>query len=109
MPVVGLVLGFALAAGVPAGAGENCYEGIGCASAERFDERELRKLGCEQLRDVRNWIFKARGYCFKTPKAVADYGNEGCVYDDEAMVPKNDYERDNLIAIARLEAERGCR
>lgn len=105
------LLAAAVLAGVAgsAGAGQNCYEGIGCASTERFDERELRKLGCEPLRDVRNWIFKERGYCFKTPKAIADYGNDGCIYDDEALVPKNDYERDNVIAIRKVEAEKGCK
>src|SRR6266571_3665323 len=42
---------------------------------------------CEQLWVERNTIFKARGYCFKTPRAISYFGNAGCLYDDEAALP----------------------
>jgi YARHG domain len=36
--------------------------------------------------EVRNWIYKENGYCFKTPKAIKAFGNAGCLYADAAQV-----------------------
>ncbi|WP_244424050.1 YARHG domain-containing protein [Methylobacterium sp. GXF4] len=42
---------------------------------------------CEELWSERNAIFKAAGYCFRTPQAIQAFGNAGCQFDDEADVP----------------------
>jgi hypothetical protein len=32
-------------------------------------------------------IFKAARYCFKTQRAIQEFGNAGCQYDDLTSVP----------------------
>src|ERR1700682_1625622 len=41
---------------------------------------------CEQLWVERNSYYKARGYCFKTQRAIAYLGNGGCIYYGEGWV-----------------------
>ena len=48
---------------------------------------------------MRNGIYAVRGYCFKTDRGKAEFGNDGCHFDDEAEVPLNDYERANVKLI----------
>jgi hypothetical protein len=57
---------------------------------------------------VRNWIYKERGYCFKTPKTIAAFGNAGCLYDDVTQVPLNEFEKYNAKAVKKVEAKKGC-
>lgn len=64
---------------------------------------------CEQLWVERNSIYKARGYCFKTQRAIAYFGNAGCVYDVEAMVPLMPGERARVNQIQAMERRNGCR
>jgi len=64
---------------------------------------------CEQLWVERNTIFKARGYCFKTPRAISYFGNAGCQYDDEAAVPLTQGERARIAQITQAERVLGCR
>jgi hypothetical protein len=98
-----------LAGSAPAGAQSGqCYEEIGCVSSEPLDERALRRLSCENLWFTRNRVFKDRGFCFKTARAIAAFGNAGCQFDDEASVPLNSFERANIQAIRRAEARKGC-
>jgi hypothetical protein len=52
--VIGL-LGVA-AGSTPAQA--NCYELIGCTDQNYFKQSDLKKLGCQPLWEVRNWIYK---------------------------------------------------
>jgi hypothetical protein len=97
----------------PAAAGDAdehslCYETIGCVHDRKIDEHDAETLGCEQLWTVRNGIYHARGYCFKTDRGRAAFGNEGCRFDDEAAVPLNDYERANVRLIRAIEKRRGC-
>jgi hypothetical protein len=87
---------------------EPCFETVGCVSDRKISEREAEKLGCEQLWTVRNSIYHARGYCFKTARGREAFGNAGCQYDDEAEVPLNDYERANIRLIRSIEKRRGC-
>ena len=47
----------------------------------KIDAHDAEKLGCEQLWTVRNGIYHARGYCFKTERAREAFGNQGCQYD----------------------------
>ena len=97
----------------PAAAGDPdehslCYETVGCVHNRKIDAHDAEKLGCEQLSTVRNGIYHARGYCFKTERGQEAFGNEGCQYDDEAQVPLNDYERANVRLVRDIEKRRGC-
>jgi hypothetical protein len=97
----------------PAFAGDDdppqpCFETVGCVDDHVISERAAEKLGCEQLWTVRNGIYAARGYCFKTARGREAFGNASCRYDDEAEVPLNDYERANIRLIRSIEKRRGC-
>ena len=107
--LTGLAVAFASTG--PAAAQESCFENLGrtgCPSRETFPDRDLRRLSCENLWLVRNSIFKARGYCFATDRAIATFGNDGCRYPDQNQVPLNTHERNNVQAIRRVESAKGC-
>ena len=63
---------------------------------------------CQQLWVERNSYYKARGYCFKTQRAIAYFGNSGCIYQDEDRVPLTQGERNRIAEIKRLEQAHGC-
>lgn len=92
----------------PSPAQANCYELIGCSNKDYFKPSDLKQLGCQPLWEVRNWIYKENGYCFKTPKAIKAFGNAGCLYDDVSQVPFNPVEQYNVKAIKKVEAKKGC-
>ena len=103
--MAGLVLGLS-APQTPARA--NCYEIIGCSNSAYFKISDLKKLGCQPLWEVRNWVYKENGLCFKTPKAIKAFGNAGCLYDDVTAVPLNQFEQYNVKAVRKVEAHKGC-
>jgi YARHG domain-containing protein len=75
----------------------NCYENFGCTDSEYFVAHQLEQVSCQVLWEVRNIIFKERGYCFGTAKAVKAFGNAGCLYHDVARVQRfraRQYQRD---------------
>jgi YARHG domain len=86
----------------------NCYELIGCTNSDYFKTSQLKQLSCQILWEVRNTIYKERGYCFHTQKGIKFFGNAGCQYDDVTLVPLNDVERSNVAAIKKVEAQKGC-
>ena len=63
---------------------------------------------CQQLWVERNSYYKRAGYCFKTARAIAYFGNAGCRYDDEAAVPLAGWERRRVAEIRRMERIYGC-
>lgn len=65
--------------------------------------------GCNELWSLRNQIFKANGYCFKSPKAIKLFGNAGCKFDAETAVPLSDQDRQTLIAIKKSERRQSCK
>ena len=67
-----------------------------------------RAQSCQQLWVERNSYYKARGYCFKTQRAIAYFGNGGCYIRDEARVPLTPAERARIDQITRLERRFGC-
>jgi hypothetical protein len=75
----------------------------GCSSAPR-PRRRARELWYE-----RNSIYKAAGYCFRTPRAISAFGNAGCVYDSEYDVPLSPRQRRRVQSIRALERDLGCR
>jgi hypothetical protein len=104
----GVVTGLSGLAAGPQPARANCYEIIGCSDKDYFKESALKKLGCQPLWEVRNWIYKENGYCFKTPKAIKAFGNAGCLYDNAAQVPLNKFEKYNVNVIKKVEKQKGC-
>ena len=63
---------------------------------------------CEELWSERNAIFKAAGYCFRTPQAIQAFGNAGCQFDDEADVPLSTRQREQVAQIRATERRIGC-
>lgn len=86
----------------------NCYETFGFTDNEYFAAQQLEQASCQVLWEVRNTIFKERGYCFGTAKAIKTFGNAGCLYHDVARVPRNDFERANISVISKVESSKGC-
>jgi hypothetical protein len=101
-----LALAVAFSVSVPAYA--NCYENFGCTNSQKFKLWQLKQASCQVLYEMRNWIYKENGYCFKTPEAIHDFGNAGCKYDNMSSVPLNYYERYNVNKIVQAEKYRGC-
>ncbi len=85
-----------------------CYEMIGCTDSDYFRDGDLMRFSCQILWEVRNTMYKERGYCFHTARAIAAFGNAGCRYDNEADVPLSRVERANVSAIVRVERATGC-
>ncbi|WP_375457553.1 YARHG domain-containing protein [uncultured Enterovirga sp.] len=86
-----------------------CYDVFGCTERDDFRAADLRGgPNCEFLWAMRNQIFKDRGYCFRTARAISYFGNEGCRFDDMAAVPLSRVERANAAVIAQVEREKGC-
>jgi hypothetical protein len=64
---------------------------------------------CDQLWVERNDIYKAYGYCFKTARAIAYFGNDGCVYQREGDIPITREDRIRIGQIIAQERANGCR
>ena len=63
---------------------------------------------CQQLWVERNSIYKSGGYCFKTPRAIAHFGNAGCLHDSEGDVPLSAAQRRHIGSIVAEERAQGC-
>ena len=64
---------------------------------------------CFRLWVARNSIYKAKGYCFKTRRAIRYFGNAGCTYDYEGDVPLSRRDRARIADIQAEERALGCR
>jgi hypothetical protein len=65
-------------------------------------------MTCDQLWVARNSIYKARGYCFKTQRAISYFGNGGCIFQNEGDVPFSGAERAQIAQIQAQERAMGC-
>lgn len=63
---------------------------------------------CNELWRMRNEIYKAAGYCFKNPKAVAQLGNAGCKFVSETDAPLSHVDRSTLAEIRKSERRQRC-
>ncbi len=63
---------------------------------------------CQQLWVERNSYYKARGYCFKSARAIAYFGNGGCFVGDERHLRLTPAERTRIAQIGQLERAYGC-
>jgi hypothetical protein len=96
-----------LSTGIP-GANAGCYEIIGCTKSDAFQERDLSRMSCQILGEVRNSIYAENGYCFKKLKYQRMFGNQGCGYTSDGDVPMSRLERANVRAIRNVERSMGC-
>lgn len=63
---------------------------------------------CGELWAMKNQIYKDRGYCFKTAKAIEKFGNEGCQYESQSDVPLSDVDRTVISDIKHSMKRQGC-
>lgn len=68
-----------------------------------------QESACYRLWVARNSIYKAYGYCFKTARAIAYFGNAGCMYDYEGDLALSRYDRAWVARIQAQERNLGCR
>ncbi len=106
-PLIAAVLIAPFLAVAPAHA-NSCYEIIGCTSTNYFPKKPLYEFTCQLLWNVRNGIYKDRGYCFKTQTGIDELGNDGCYINDQGAVPLNAFERANVATVRKVEAAKGC-
>ncbi len=90
------------------GADPSCTA-LGCGSSERIPASALGSATCEELYLARNAIYYANGYCFKTQRAIATFGNDGCRWRNDGDVPFTRLERANIDSITAVERRSGCR
>lgn len=64
---------------------------------------------CQALWYERNAVYKAAGYCFKTSRAIAAFGNAGCQYDSEYELPLSAAQRRRVAYLQSQERALGCR
>ena len=63
---------------------------------------------CYDLWVERNAYYKRAGYCFRTPRAIAFFGNGGCFITNQGAVPLTPAERRRIAQIVALERRLGC-
>jgi hypothetical protein len=63
---------------------------------------------CDELWAERNATYKDAGYCFRTARAIAAFGNAGCRFDNIAEVPLSARERTKIAEIERQERANNC-
>jgi hypothetical protein len=63
---------------------------------------------CQALWVERNSYYKRAGYCFRTQRAIAWFGNGGCYITNQGSVPLSRSERNRIAQIVALERRLGC-
>ncbi|TGD98062.1 YARHG domain-containing protein [Methylobacterium nonmethylotrophicum] len=63
---------------------------------------------CDEFWYQRNMIYKEAGYCFKTARAIRNFGNAGCRYDDAADLPLSARDRAEVASIRSMERAMNC-
>lgn len=87
----------------------DCYDVFGCSDHNIFRATDLANgPTCEFLYMMRNSIYKQRGYCFTTSRAIAMFGNAGCLHDSVRDAPLNRVEQANVATILSVERAKGC-
>ncbi len=92
-----------------AAAHADCYDVFGCSDRNYFRQGDLMNgPNCEFLWQMRNSIYKERGYCFNTQRGIAAFGNAGCQKDKAGAVPLNRFDRANAATLARADRPLAC-
>jgi hypothetical protein len=95
--------------GLCGSAGAECYDVFGCANADLFRLRDLMSgPNCDFLYTMRNEIYAEHHYCFKTARAIATFGNDGCISGNPNALGLNGVERANAATILKAEHMLGC-
>ncbi len=68
----------------------------------------LARQTCDELWYARNEIYKAQGYCFRTQRGIAAFGNAGCQHDNAEDLPLSNTQRRMIADIQREERARRC-
>jgi YARHG domain-containing protein len=63
---------------------------------------------CDGLWTKRNAIYHNHGYCFKTDRAIAVFGNEGCDKYSEAELHLEPWEQRLIGYLKNMERLGGC-
>lgn len=82
---------------------------VGILTASTTTATPAAAQSCESLWVERNSIYKEFGYCFKTQRAIAYFGNAGCMYEYEGAIPFPPGVRARINQIVRMERMMGCR
>jgi hypothetical protein len=77
---------------------------MGC----NIDDGGSAGMTCDQLWVARNSIYKERGYCFKTQRAIEYFGNGGCIHQNENDVAFTQAERTLIAQYVAQERAQGC-
>lgn len=85
-----------------------CSAADGSHTETKSAEKDILDFSCDQLWFGRNSIYKEAGYCFKTPRAIAAFGNAGCQYDDINDVRLSPDNGGLVSAIQRAERIKVC-
>ena len=92
----------------PRSACADCYDVFGCTERNAFKLSDLLDgPNCDFLYTMRNGIYRAHGYCFKTSRAIATFSNDGCSVDNVDNLRLNSIERGNAALITRAETIKG--
>ena len=91
----------------------DCYDILGCTDRNAFSAHYSYLVAadgptCDFLYTMRNRIYAAHGYCFKTARAIQEIGNSGCRIQNMAAVPLSQIERNNVATIQRAETAKRC-
>jgi hypothetical protein len=81
---------------------------VAAMAALPMNDAQAQGGNCQSLWVQRNSIYKAKGYCFKTARAISYFGNRGCRYDDEARLPLTRTDQDAIASIQSRERALGC-
>jgi hypothetical protein len=109
MPSIVRILTVAGVLTISGAASADCYDVFGCSNRDLFRLQDLTSgPNCEFLYTMRNTIYAEHHYCFKTPRAIATFGNAGCVSGDPNALRLNSVERSNAATILRAEHALGC-
>ena len=69
----------------------------------------LAAFPCDELWGERNAVYAEAGYCFRTARGIAAFGNAECRFNDIRDVPLSARDRTKVNEIVRQERENGCR
>ena len=86
-----------------------CYDVFGCSDRNYFRASDLMDgPNCDFLFMMRGAIYKERGYCFSTPRAIQTFGNTDCRFNNVNEVLLNRFERANVTTIQSVEKAKHC-
>jgi len=88
----------------------DCYDVFGCSDKNLFRLQDLvTGPTCDFLYTMRNAIYAQHGYCFRTQRGIATFGNQGCVSGNVNALGLNRIEQTNAATILKAERMLGCR